>query len=190
MGMSEDIMEIRKEQASIRADITRLTASMKDLSEAVRAGQEKQERLFRSIHPKESNSADQIEALGKAITDTKGITVRLESRLAAIEKSVNALPSSFPEPSGTDEESIVGRINTLQFICGVAICLVVLGSSWWFTCHGATYKTLTDAKDSLNMVHYNQSYGTQYSPWDYTEFVKAWNNQAQYIKNQRQAGNQ
>ncbi len=190
MGMSEDIMEIRKEQASIRADLSRLTTAIKDLSEAVKAGQEKQERLFLSINPQES-TADQIEALGKAVTDTKGITARLESRLAAIEKSVKALPSSFPEPSSeTDEESIVGRINTLQFICGIAICLVVLGSSWWFTCHGATYKTLTDVKDSLNMVHYNQSYGTQYSPWDYTEFVKAWNNQAQYIKDQRQAGNQ
>ncbi len=185
MGMSEDIMEVKKEQAGIRADLTRLTTAIKDLSEAVKAGQEKQERLFLSINPQES-TADQIEALGKAVTDTKGITARLENRLASIEKSLKALPSSFPEPSETDEESIVGKINTLQFICGVAICLVVLGSSWWFAGHGATYRTLADVKDSLNMVHYNQTYGTQYSPWDYNEFVNAWNNQAKYIKDQHQ----
>ncbi len=191
MGLSEDIMEVKKEQASIRADITRLAASIKDLSEAVKAGQEKQERLFQSIHPQES-TADQIEALGKAVADTKGITARLESRLGSIEKSLKALPSSFPKPSGEkDAESIVGKINTLQFICGVVICLVVLGSSWWFAGHGATYRTLADVKESLNMVHYNQTYGTQYSPWDYNEFVNAWNNQARYIKDQRQqAGNQ
>ena len=41
-------------------------------------------------------------------------------------------------------------------------------------------------RDRIDAIHYNQAYGSHYSPFDMREFYKAWDNQREYLKNERQ----
>lgn len=44
-------------------------------------------------------------------------------------------------------------------------------------------------QDRVNVIQYNQSFGTHYSPWDMQEFYKEWDNQDKYIQEQREKTN-
>jgi len=48
---------------------------------------------------------------------------------------------------------------------------------------------INDIQNRVDVIQYNQAFGTHYSPWDMQEFNKAWDNQDKYINEQRERVN-
>ena len=44
---------------------------------------------------------------------------------------------------------------------------------------------INDIQNRVDVIQYNQAFGTHYSHWDMSEFYKAWDNQDKYVNEQR-----
>lgn len=172
------------------AEYEELTRQIKELTETV----SKLKGLY-TVTGRLENDLKDIKENIKAINNKGEEAIApLKANITTLKEQVTSITSDLQKAGEAAEKKIKNGKPYYRNIWEVLIeGAIRIGYVFAFTFLALWVFGIMDMKndvaynrDRIDAIHYNQAYGSHYSPFDMQQFYKAWDNQQEYLKNERQ----
>ena len=199
----EEVAGIKQEQEAQRGDLVRINNSIKELAEAMQGTtaainnlSAKYDRLMNDMQRQpasgdEGITQEQIRAI--FVEELKGIQQDGATVFASLRNKADELSKEFDNAGKVAAKQIreAGKPDWLDILARgliTAVWYVAIIGSVMYWVYGITdiHQDLGYLRGRVDVIHYNQTMpGANFTPWDMREFYEAWENQNEYIRNER-----
>ena len=204
MSMIEEVAAMKQEQEAQRGDLVRINNSINELTKAMQGTtaaignlSDKCDRLMIDLQEVSSSSQDNLtkEQVRKIIAEElKGIQQEGASVFAPLRDKAAELSQELSAAGKVAAKQVreIGnedlKVSIFRgLVSGIWYILLTCFIMYWIYGIKDIHKELDYLHNRVDVIQYNQTIPeANFTPWDMKAFYEAWDNQNEYIRNERQ----